>query len=81
MLCAECYELAVVTEVLADVFDGVLVGALFAGALVEVVLVSAELEAAALVVESPLLAESLPLDVVVAAGALGDEDLERLSVL
>lgn len=39
------------------------------------------LEAAVVEADSPLLVESLPLDAAVVAGALGDEDLERLSVL
>jgi hypothetical protein len=75
MLCAECYEVAVVT--------GVLAGALLAGVLIGLVLVSEELAAAAagLVLDSPLLVDSLPLDVVEATGVLGDEDLVRLSVL
>lgn len=39
------------------------------------------LEAAVLEAVSPLLVESLPLEAAVVAGALDDEDLERLSVL
>lgn len=55
----------------AGVLTGVLAGALFD---------SAELGAAAVAVESPLLEDSLPPEVVVAGAELGD-DFERLSVL
>lgn len=68
-----CYVLGVFAEVLT--------GALDAGALVGVLLVSEVLGEAALLVESPLLAELLVLAVVAAAGVLGDEDPVRLSVL
>ena len=59
---------------------GVLAGVI-AGVLTGVGPDSAELEAAVLEADSPLLVESLPLVAPVATGALGDEDLERLSVL
>ena len=58
-----------------------LAGVLLAGVLTGLGLVSEELAAAGLVLDSPLLVDSLPLDVVEAADVTGDEDLVRLSVL
>lgn len=64
------------------VVDGVLVEALGAGVFGAALLVSEVLGEAALLVESPLLAELLVLGVVAAAGVLDDEDDPlRLSVL
>ncbi len=87
--CAECYELDVVTGALVEVFAGVpdvwlagvLAGALLAGVPIGVAPDSEGLDAAVLGADSPLLVDSLPLDAAVVVGALGDKDLERLSVL
>ena len=58
-----------------------LAGVLLAGVLIGLGLVSDELAAAGLVLDSPLLVDSLPLDVVEVAGVVGIEDFVRLSVL
>lgn len=84
MLFAESDQSALVVGVfdgvLAGVLAGVPAGVVVDGVLVGLLLVSEELGVATFAVESPLLVDSLPLEVAVAV-ALDDEDLERLSVL
>lgn len=78
---AESYDVTLVAGVPVVAWAEVVGGGLLAGVLAGLELVSGELTESDLAAESPLLVDSLPAGLVVAAVVLVEDDLVRLSVL